>query len=449
MLQFLTSTMFAIRTASGVDPPLAVESTWLTNYDIDENPDVDDMIGTFKVLPTGLSVTIVLTDDADGAFKTDPANGIGQDGTVDLVVADATDFDFEVNPTLEIDWTVSSGHPSDPHTLPAPVTITINDVVEGGGGFPPAGAVGSYDGDALTAGQRTALDTWFAGDHGNVVYGDGYGGGTYALTVYTVAPFSADNAIRCLNNNGPMPSVLEGTEDGADAAWVGALRFWNDRSGATSHGQILLIINHADYGAPGRAPWYDEYVYDVAHKWGCSLRFPNPAVYTDAYDWIAGWDGTDTDGNTWWQWGPIEQAGPPISMGHGVYNGLPYITLNYYGDSRDWDDIPGETRGEKLGNLQIRSFHGNNLIKQVAYATNYEIEIEYKLSDTNGYIVVTIDDIVVRDTRITEGGVHALGLGGGDTAEETSQTAFGGYVHHGVGAGKGVTIDMYEIWEGF
>lgn len=104
----------------GGDPDITVSANDLT-ASIDENPTAGAAIGTVSGSTNSGSVTYSLkSESVAGAFSIGATSG-------QLVVADASVFDFETNPTITGVVTVANGSVTDD----ANITVNINDVEEG------------------------------------------------------------------------------------------------------------------------------------------------------------------------------------------------------------------------------------------------------------------------------------------------------------------------------
>lgn len=94
---------------------------------IDENPLANQVLGTVMASADGgasLSYSLMAGDNAT-AFAIDATSG-------ELSVADAAQFDFEVNPVLTATYEADNGQVSEQGII----TVTLNDVAEGPGSIP-------------------------------------------------------------------------------------------------------------------------------------------------------------------------------------------------------------------------------------------------------------------------------------------------------------------------
>jgi len=88
---------------------------------IDENPLPEQLLGTiFGTANRGLVVFTLTSENPVGAFEIDASSGA-------LFVDDQTLFDFETNPTLTAEVTVSQGTENEI----AKITVILNDIDEG------------------------------------------------------------------------------------------------------------------------------------------------------------------------------------------------------------------------------------------------------------------------------------------------------------------------------
>ncbi len=115
---------------------------------IDENPTDGQLLGTVSATSdAGATLTYSLTTSGNAtAFAIDATTG-------ELTVADASQFDFETNPTLTATYTADNGKVSEQGTI----TITLNDVddnplVTGANVFTLAGSIkGNLDANGINA----------------------------------------------------------------------------------------------------------------------------------------------------------------------------------------------------------------------------------------------------------------------------------------------------------
>ena len=119
-----------------LNPSLSLEDL---SANIDENPEADAVVGSFIVNQTDLSEALgfeIVSQSVMGAIRIDAQ---GQ-----LLVADASAFDFETNPTITGEVRVTSGSLTDTATF----NISLNDVNE----IPADAFVTEWE---LTAGNLT------------------------------------------------------------------------------------------------------------------------------------------------------------------------------------------------------------------------------------------------------------------------------------------------------